>query len=398
MSCDYMNRRLRILLPTGTRADFPRIEPVINLLAKDKTLELLIAVTGLHLLDSHGKTIEYFEKTYGSKVVTFPMFQDPPDDTPRGVCSAFSRCTEHFSVVVEKFKPDVCLITVDRVETLAFASVSALMNIPVLHVQGGEVSGTVDENIRHAVSKLAHVHSVANKDAARRLIQMGESSERIFVTGCPYSEILIGVQKQKPATRSEIISKVLGEINLSTPYSIFCMHPVTTDKNDFGIAELDVPRVIEHLAKYGSVIVLTPNTDLGFSRIFSMLEDRSGSRIKVLKNIDPESYLPVLASATLLVGNSSSGIREAGYFGLPVIDIGSRQKGRLIGSNVVRVPAVTKDVFEAIDRIINEELSFEPEFLYGELGGAEKIVKIIKHTPWKQIPLAKTFIDIDIEV
>jgi UDP-hydrolysing UDP-N-acetyl-D-glucosamine 2-epimerase len=384
-----MSGKIKVCLPTGTRADFPRIEPVLELLVKDPRFDVQIAATGAHLLKSHGSTVDYLRQRYGDIVFEFDMFEDPPNDTPVGTSEAFAKCSVGFAQALDRFKPDVCLITVDRIETLAFASVAALMNYPILHIQGGEVSGTIDENIRHAVSKLSHFHSVANDDARRRVIQMGESEERVFDTGCPYSKMLIEIAGAD--NRSAIIDKFLSDNGMSRPYSIFCHHPVTTDSNQHGYGEIDLPKLIAALQEQGNVLVLTPNSDLGFSHFENAISGLADA--KLFRNISPDIYLPLLCEAHALVGNSSSGIREACYFGTPVINIGNRQQGRLAGANVAHCAADTASILEAIGDVFSDFKRYAPEHLYGDEHGASRIIDILAATDWSQVNLAKQFND-----
>ena len=328
-------------------------------------------------------------KRMGTVDHEFEMFQDPPNDSPVGTVEAFAKCSVGFAMALDKLKPNVCLITVDRIETLAFASTAALMNYPILHVQGGEVSGTIDENIRHAVSKLSHFHSVANEDARQRVIQMGEHEERVFATGFPYSNMLIAISNAD--NRSAIVDEFLSINSMSRPYSIFCHHPVTTDINQHGYGDIDLPKLIGALQKKGNVLVLTPNSDLGFSYFERAISGLANA--KLFRNISPDIYLPLLSEAQALVGNSSSGIREACYFGTPVINVGTRQQGRLVGENVSNCRADTPSVLEAVDAIFSKEMRYSPEHLYGDEYGASRIIDILASVDWPQVNLAKQFND-----
>ena len=186
------------------------------------------------------------------------------------------------------------------------------------------------------------ISQLANDDARKRVIQMGESEERVFDTGCPYSKMLIEIAGAD--SRSRIIDKFLSDNGISRPYSIFCHHPVTTDSNQHGYGEIDLPKLIAALHEQGNVLVL-PNSDLGFSHFENALSSLADA--KLFRNINPDIYLPLLCEAHALVGNSSSGIREACYFGTPVI-IGNHQQGRLAGANVVHCAADTASILEAI--------------------------------------------------
>lgn len=382
-----LNKLTKVLIPTGTRADFPRIEPVVELLLKNPQVQVLIAATGSHLLQSHGFTLRYLQEKYPNNLVYFSMFEDPPNDTTLGVANAFARCSSAFAAIVNEFAPDVCLVTVDRIETLAFASICALMNCPILHIQGGEISGTIDENIRHAVSKLAQAHCVANADAHRRLIQMGEAPSVVHNTGCPYSQKLISVRNHPQS--ATVAHEFLKNNNISKNFVIFCYHPVTTDGNHYGYGDIDFQLVIAEILQKYDVLVLTPNSDLGSSYFDRSLKETKSLRF--FKNIAPDIYLPLLSQARALIGNSSSGIREASYFGVPVLNIGSRQAGRLHGDNVIHCMSSTREIIKGLNQLFLGPYRYENQDLYGDEAGAEKIVDVISKTNWSDLSLSKTF-------
>lgn len=386
-----IKKKIKVLIPTGTRADFPRIEPLVELIYLDKNFELLIACTGSHLLDSYGLTYNYLKKKYNKNIAKFKMFEDPPDDTQLGIAKSFSNCCNGFSKILKKFNPDLCIITVDRIETLAFASICSIMNYPILHIQGGELSGTIDENIRHAVSKLSHVHSTANEDARLRVIQMGESKNKVFNTGCPYSKKLIEVSKESKKN-TKIVQSFLGKHNISQNFSIFCYHPVTTDKKNYGYNNLNLKNIFKFILKYTDIILIHPNSDLGYS-IF-LKKTFSDNRIKFFKNIEPNIFLPLLSLSKCLIGNSSSGIREASYFGTPVLNIGNRQKGRLSGSNVINCKPKNTDIINSLKVIFSNYKRYKKERLYGDKNAANRIISIIKNINWNNIELSKNFIDV----
>lgn len=173
---------------TATRADYPRIKSVLFEIKKRKNLELKLIVTGTHLLRDFGYTVKEIESDGFDASLRFEIYSN--DDTPYGMAKAGARCSEGTAEILKKTKPDICLLTVDRIETLAAAQSAAYMNIPIAHVQGGEVTGTIDESIRHAVTKLSHIHFPATDEAAERLIKLGELPENVHNFGCPYIDII----------------------------------------------------------------------------------------------------------------------------------------------------------------------------------------------------------------
>ncbi len=177
----------KIACVTGTRADYPRVKSVLQEIGLRPNLELKLIVTGTHLLEEYGRTIKEIEQDGFNIAARVEMYSN--DDSPYGMAKVAARCSDGFADVLNKIKPDLLLITVDRVETLAVAQTAALMNIPIAHIQGGEVTGTIDESIRHAVTKLSHIHFPATTDASERIIKMGEDPSNVYTVGCPYLDI-----------------------------------------------------------------------------------------------------------------------------------------------------------------------------------------------------------------
>ena len=225
---------------TGTRADYPRVKSVLREISSRPNLELKLIVTGMHLLKKFGYTIEEIEQDGFYIAEKINMYSD--DDSPYGMAKAAARCIDGIADALNKIKPDIFLITVDRVETLAAAQAAALMNIPIAHIQGGEVTGTIDESIRHAVTKLSHIHFPATSDAAERIIKMGEDPNNVHTVGCPYLDI---IRTLKYRTKEELA--VDYGFNPELPLIIFSQHPVTTE---YGHALEQISTSIEALNKF----------------------------------------------------------------------------------------------------------------------------------------------------
>lgn len=374
-------KKIKICAFTGTRADYPRIKSVLTNLKNDRIFDLKIVVTGSHLLKSAGDT--YKEILDDGFKIDFKvkMFDDPPDDSLYGNSKAFSRCSSGIADILKDYKPDLALVTVDRVETLAIASICALMNIPIAHVQGGEVSGTIDESIRHAVTKLSHIHFVATNQAKKRIIKLGENPKHVFNVGCPYIDI---IDKQK---------KVELDMNFPKPFGIFTMHSVTTDLKEARLHFVEVSEAVKTISNEFFIFAFIPNTDPGRNYILSKL--KTNNNIKVVNHLRSNEFIFLMKNASFMFGNSSAGIREAASFKLPVINIGSRQQGREHSTNVVHCGFDKKEILKKIRYILTNS-TFRKKLnncknIYGDGKSAKKIIKKLKEVDISSNILQKRF-------
>ena len=376
------SNKISICAFSGTRADFPRIKSVLEKIKIDKYFDLKIVVTGSHLLKSAGSTYkEILEENFkiDHKV---KMFSDPPDDSLYGGAKAFAKCSSGISNILKNYKPDLALVTVDRVETLAIASVCALMNIPIAHVQGGEVSGTIDESIRHAVTKLSHIHFVATKQAEKRVIKLGENPKHVFNVGCPYIDIINSERKNK-----EVL------MDLPSNFGIFTMHSVTTDLKEAKLHFIEVIKAIKIISKDFFIFAFIPNTDPGRNYILKKL--KLLKNIKILNHLKSRDFLFLMKNAKFMFGNSSAGIREAASFKLPVLNIGSRQRGREHSNNVIHCGFNKEEILKKIKFLVTN-VKFKRKLkncrnIYGNGKSAEKIIKKLKQIDISSTILQKRF-------
>ena len=292
---------------------------------------------------------------------------------------------QNLTAYVMHIKPDMIVVHGDRIDALAGAIVGALNNILVAHIEGGEVSGTIDESTRHAISKYAHIHFVCNEVAKRRLIQLGEESNRIFVIGSPDIDILIS--NSLPSIED---AKSWYEIPFEK-WGILMYHPVTTEVGELRrkIREV-VDAVISSKRNY---IVIYPNNDMGTDIILNEYERlRNNNRFRLYPSIRFEYFLTLLRHSDFMIGNSSAGVRETGVYGIPSIDIGSRQKGRYLDTigNIQHVNEDETEILNAIDCIDNYRIQ---SFEYGKGNSTEQFMEIVsKEDVWK-ISIQKKFID-----
>lgn len=378
---------IKICCVTGTRADYPRIKSVLFELKKNKNFELQIIVTGSHLLESHGNSFQEIIDDGFLINEMVPMY-DEDFDSPYGMTAATAKCMSGVAKALNTLKPDICLITVDRVETLAAASAAALMNLPIAHVQGGEVTGTIDESIRHAVTKLSHIHFPATQDAFDRILYMGEPKESIHLTGCPYIDI---IEKFEVASKANLSNKY--DIDFSKPVVIFTQHPVTTEYgNSKEQIEITANALNEIKSDY-NIVNFYSNPDAGGDEITKFLNEQDFLNIP---NMDSNDFLSLMNHACFMIGNSSAGIREAPSFNLPVVNIGSRQNGRLRAKNVIDVAHSKSDILDAIMQITKSNFRESISKIknpYGDGNAAEKIVKVIEQTDINDEIIKKVFID-----
>ena len=364
----------KIVCITGTRADYPRVRSVLKEIESRDNLELYIIVTGSHLLNEYGYSAQEILNDGFRISKKVEMFKGD-FDSPLGMAEASARCTKGVAKALFEINPDLVLITVDRVETLASITAASLMNFPIAHIQGGEVTGTIDESIRHAVTKLSHIHFPATADAAQRIIMMGENKELVFNTGCPYID---EIEALKPSNLDYLAEKY--NFDQSKQIVIFTQHSVTTEHED---SLWQVERTIEALESLSNIQIICffSNTDAGGRKIIKRIEKQKNF-VKI-PNMLSHDFLSLMSYSSLMIGNSSAGIREAPSFELPVINIGTRQNGRLRAKNIIDVDHDTSKIKKAIDYCLNNN-DFKKSLNnlknpYGDGTAAKKIVDILEN-------------------
>lgn len=332
-----MNKK--ILFLTGTRADFGKIKSLISILESQPTFEVFVAVTGMHLQEEYGYTLLEIQRCGYQNIHTF---KNHTHETTMDLTLA--KTIEGLSNYVKIVEPDLILIHGDRVETLAGAIVGSLNNILVAHIEGGEISGTVDELIRHSVSKLSHIHFVSNAEAAKRLKQMGEIKESIFTIGSPDIDIMFS--DKLPDLD---IAKQYYQIDFES-FAIVMFHPVTTEIDSMkDYAANFVEALLDDTHNY---VVVFPNNDLGSQIILDAYKKLNGnSRFRIFPSLRFEYFLTLLKNSQFIIGNSSAGIREAPYYGIPIINIGTRQQNRAVHADIVNVDYEKENISKALSII-----------------------------------------------
>ncbi|MEM9679482.1 MAG: UDP-N-acetylglucosamine 2-epimerase [Bacteroidota bacterium] len=333
-----MSNKRKIVFLTGTRADFGKIKSLITAVEAHQDFDPYVFVTGMHLMEAYGYTLIEVERCGFSHVHTF---ENQTHETTMDL--TLCKTIEGFSSYIKAIVPDLIIVHGDRVEALAGAIVGSLNNVLVAHIEGGELSGTIDELIRHSVSKLSHIHYTSNDEAKQRLIQMGELPESIFTIGSPDIDIMFSDQLPSLET-----AKAYYEIDFDT-YALVLYHPVTTEVDQI---EQDVKHFVDALTSTEtSYIVVYPNNDLGSQMILKAYQPlKTNPKFRIFPSLRFEYFLTLLKHANFIIGNSSAGIREAPYYGIPSINIGSRQHNRATLPSVINCDAEVDDILGAISK------------------------------------------------
>jgi UDP-N-acetylglucosamine 2-epimerase (hydrolysing) len=360
----------KIIFITATRADYGKLKTIITSLQNNKKFKAHVFVTGMHNMKEYGYTYDHIKKDKIKNVKKFSNQQ-------LGLRSdkVLSNTIDGFSKFVKKIQPDLVIIHGDRIEPLACAIVCCLNNIKIAHFEGGELTGTVDEIFRHSISKLCNIHFVTNKVAKKRLIQLGELKKNIFVTGSPDVDLLLN--KNLPSLQD--VNKKY-DIKFKE-FSIAIFHPVTTD---IPRLKSNVTSFIKALENSGEkYILIYPNNDLGSEIILKKYKKIKNSNIKIFPSIRFEYYLTLLKSCKFIIGNSSSGIVEAPYYGVPTINIGDRQKNRAILESVIN----SDYSYDSIVKLINKykkRKKFKKSYFFGVGKSNNKVLKILRSKKiWK---------------
>jgi UDP-N-acetylglucosamine 2-epimerase (hydrolysing) len=334
-----LNNLKKILFLTGTRADFGKIKSLISIVDTHQEFEVFVFVTGMHLQEEYGYTLIEIDRCNFKNVHTF---ENHTHETTMDLTLA--KTIEGLSSYCKEVQPNLILVHGDRVETLAGAIVGSLNNILVAHIEGGELSGTVDELIRHSVSKLSHIHFVSNDEAAKRLIQMGEMKSSIYTIGSPDIDIMFS--NNLPSIE---VAKAYYQIPFDQ-FGIVMFHPVTTEANDMEqYAQNFVTALQNDTHNY---VVIYPNNDLGSQFIINeYLNLKEQSRFRIFPSLRFEYFLTLLKESQFIIGNSSAGIREAPYYGIPIINIGTRQQNRAVHADIINVDYSEESILKALNAI-----------------------------------------------
>ena len=368
---------------TGTRADYGKIKPLI-LAAHDKGFRVTVFATGMHMLERFGSTILEVKRTLPVEIPIIPFENQIVGDDMDIVVANTIKGVSQF---IHEYHPDLLVVHGDRPEALAGAISGALTNTRVAHIEGGELSGTIDGVIRHAVSKLSHIHLVANDDAQKRLLQLGENQQTIHIIGSPDLDIMLS-----PNLPQLDEAKNRYEISFSD-YFIAIFHPVTTDPEASSVAAKEF---VDALLESGeNFVVIHPNNDTGFETIIDQYQrlEKVGERFRQFESLRFEHFLVLLRNSLGIIGNSSAGIREAPLYGVPSIDVGDRQRGRHEGDTITQVPATAPEIISALQHAKTQERAGE-NTVFGDGQSTERFTELLLSGVLFEAPVDKVFVDL----
>lgn len=376
----------RICVATSGRADYGLLTWPMRDIAAADGLSLQLLVTGTHLEDRHGMTVGQIEADGFTIDARVPM--DLTADDPVGLAHSSALGLTGAVEALQRLKPDMLMLLGDRFETLALAQAAMLSGVPIAHIGGGDVTeGAIDEGVRHAITKLSHLHLVTHQDAARRVFRMGEAPDRVHVVGNPGLDMLTRAPAMAHDALEARLGRPLGARNLLVTF-----HPVTTSP-DKGLAELDALLTALKPLTDVTLWITRANADPGGMAFNAAFEAFAAGRNNVsLHDALGPAYLPLLAACDAVVGNSSSGLAEAPSVRTPTVDIGLRQAGRLAGSSVLHAEAEPAAISAAIARAMAGDV---PGFdnPYGDGHSSARIVQAILSAPPRDILLRKRFFD-----
>ncbi|WP_119458561.1 UDP-N-acetylglucosamine 2-epimerase [Rhodospirillaceae bacterium SYSU D60014] len=372
----------KVCVVVTARASYARIRSALEAIRQHPDLELQLVVAASALLDRYGNAVQVIEREGFRIDRKVYMIVEGENLVTSAKSTGFGMA--ELATIFDDLHPDAVVTIADRFETMATAVAASYMNLPLIHVQGGEVTGSIDEKVRHAITKIADLHFVATEKAAERVIRMGERPDRVFATGCPSID-LAKVAIERPAAEIDLFSAYGGvgaRLDLSNGYIVVLQHPVTTEYSEsrrhieetlHAVAELDLP-----------TLWFWPNVDAGSDGtskgIRAFRETHTLPHVHFFKNLPPDDFIRLLHGSRCIVGNSSVSIRECAYLGVPAVNIGSRQAGRDRGRNVIDVDYDRGEIRSAIQRHIAAPRP-PADLLYGDGRAGERMADLVARLP-----------------
>ncbi len=376
-----MSKR-KICVVITARPSYSRVKTVLQAIKEHPDLELQLVVSGSALLDRYGTAVNFIEKD-GFEVVS-RVFNVLEGENLMSAAKTTGIGILELSTVFNNIKPDIVVTVADRFETMATAVAATYMNIPLAHIQGGEVSGSIDEKVRHSITKLADYHFVASEGSRQRVLKLGEDPEFVFNTGCPSIDIAASVAKD-PVLKFEPYEKYGGvgtKPSIGDGYIVVMQHPVT---NEYRESRAHIEETLFALKDINKAVLwFWPNVDAGSdgtsTGIRSFREKYQPHHMHFFKNMDGEDFLRLLVNSKCIVGNSSVGIRECAWLGVPAVNIGSRQNGRERGKNVTDVDYSRDQILNAVITCLKNGKA-EPSDIYGKGDGGKQIADLLASVP-----------------
>lgn len=368
----------RVCVVIGSRANYSSIKSAMRAIKAHPALELQLVVGASALLDRYGAVVKLIRRDGYEPQAELHMLIE--GETPATMAKSTGLGLIELPAIFERLKPDFVLTVGDRFETMATTLAAAYMNIPIAHTMGGEVSGTIDESIRHAVTKFAHVHFPASKEAAIRIEKLGERKDDIHLVGCPRIDLVAEILAQGDTIDAKALFDIgVGDqFDIGRPFLLVSQHPVTTE---YGTGEQQITDTLQAVKDIGMpALILWPNADAGSEDIARGMrkwrERGLDDGMHFFKNLPIDVYVRLMKRTACLVGNSSSGIREGAFIGTPTINIGSRQTDRERGPNVIEVPNDREAIRDGILRQVQHgPYGMQP--IYGDGHAGERIAAIL---------------------
>ena len=378
----------KICVFIGGRANYSSIRSAMQSIKDHENLTLQVVLGGSGLVDKYGD-LEYTLPRDGFEI-NEKVYMQVEGDKPNSMVKTAGLGMLGLADVFERLEPDFVIVIGDRYEVMAATIAAAYMNIRVAHTMGGEVTGTIDESIRHAITKFAHIHFPANKESGERIIRLGEDPSTVHVVGCPRIDTVKQILDADSTVPLDIYEREGGvgpEIDLREPFLLISQHPVTTEYKD---AKEQITHTIAAAVKTGlPILMLWPNADAGSEGISTGIrryrEHYPSAKIHVFKNLPIPDYVRLMKNTACLIGNSSSAIREGAFIGTPSVNIGTRQNGRERGSNVIDAPNDIPTIYDAINAQLNHG-PYESQPIYGDGYAGQKIAEILSTA---EVPVQK---------
>lgn len=380
----------KICIFVGSRANYSSIKSVMKAVKEHPELELQVVLGASALLDRFGNIKNLVEKD--GFQIDYTFYNIVEGENPVTMAKSTGLGTIESSMIFNNLQPDFVVIVGDRFEMMAVTIAAAYMNIKVVHTMGGEVTGTIDESIRHAITKFAHIHFPANEDSRERIIKMGEDPEFVFNVGCPRTDLVAEeLEKDSFEVLEDLFEKYGGvgeSFDLKKPYLLVSQHPVTTE---FGDNRWQIEQTLEALNELQlSTIMLWPNADAGSDDISKGIrtfrEKYRPAWLHVFKNLPTNIYIHLMNTTACLIGNSSSGVREGAFIGTPVVNIGTRQNKRMRSDNVTQVDYASYKILEGIKKQLSHG-KYKSSDIYGNGNAGPQIAEILS---WVNPKIQKT--------
>jgi UDP-hydrolysing UDP-N-acetyl-D-glucosamine 2-epimerase len=372
-----MSAQRRVCVVVGSRANYSSIKSAMSAIDAHPNLQLQLIAGASALLDRYGTVLDLIERDgFRPDERVFMLIEG---ETPATMAKSTGLGLIELPTAFERLRPDVVITVGDRFETIATALAAAYMNIPLAHTMGGEVSGNIDESIRHAVTKFAHLHFPACEDAAARIIRMGEDPRAVHMVGCPRMDLVADVLREPADGLENLLSVgVGGMFSLDRPFLLVSQHSVTTE---YGDGERQITETLKAVqAMRLPAVVLWPNPDAGTEHVARGIrkfrEHEDDAQLHFFKNLPTEMYVRLMQRTACIVGNSSSAIREGSFVGTPAVNVGTRQQDRQRGRNVVDVDHAREEIAAAVQSQVDHG-PYEPDAIYGDGNAGARIASIL---------------------